>query len=236
MISSLKDSFWKSISYKGFNGLKNSIVRRGLLKDLQYFENKGLKITTIYDVGAHKGDWARKMRRHFKEARFILFEANPVHQTSLQATGLQYYCAALADKIAQKPFYADGGSGDSFYREAGKRYENVEPQTFETTTLAALKQKEDLPVPQLLKIDTQGSELDILAGFSGEIEKVALVYLECPLEPYNIGAPDSGDYLSFMRSHGFTPYAINEFHRVRGQLVQIDILFVNKKIIDINRI
>lgn len=87
-----------------------------------------------------------------------------------------------------------------------------------------------LPIPQLLKVDTQGSELDILAGSSDFISSVKYVLLECPLVEYNLGAPNIQSYLSTMQDYGFVPIDITEVHYMNHMAVQIDIAFLNSAI------
>ena len=60
-------------------------------------------------------------------------------------------------------------------------------------------------IPQLIKIDTQGSELDIVRGASDFIDKVYFLYPECPLTKYNEGSPSFEEYIDFLKSNGFVP-------------------------------
>jgi hypothetical protein len=86
----------------------------------------------------------------------------------------------------------------------------------------------DLPIPSFLKIDTQGSELDILKGAESVINQVDLVYLECPIIQYNKGAPNIGDYIAYMKEKNFIPYDLLEVHRSEEVLLQVDILFISE--------
>ena len=90
-----------------------------------------------------------------------------------------------------------------------------------------IKQKK-LPPPDFMKIDTQGSEIDILKGCGKYLKKVKLLYLECPVININQGARDISEYLTFTKKAGFIPLDICEKHIHNNILLQIDILFVNK--------
>ena len=79
-----------------------------------------------------------------------------------------------------------------------------------------------------LKIDTQGSEIDILKGSGKYLKKVKLLYLECPIVNINQGAPDISEYLTFTKKAGFIPLDICEKHIHNNILLQLDILFINK--------
>lgn len=184
---------------------------------------------TIWDVGAHVGDWTRKIAKSFPEASFVLFEANHALEGKLAATGWPHYMVALSESAGRRPFYAIGGTGDSFYQERTNLYEEVVPPEVVTTTLDILATTESLGFPDLLKVDTQGSELDILEGAQRILPSTRLVYLECPLRSYNHGAPHLNEYVLFMEAQGFLPFSIHEIHNQRSDrsIVQIDILFYN---------
>ena len=81
----------------------------------------------------------------------------------------------------------------------------------------------------LIKIDTQGSEIDILKGGIETMKKASFIILEMPfLGEYNKGAPDFYDHIIFMKKHGFVPYDLPEQHRANGILIQIDIIFIKQ--------
>ena len=89
-----------------------------------------------------------------------------------------------------------------------------------------------LPIPSLLKIDTQGSEVEILQGAKEALKKIDFIYLECPIFRTNKGAPDINEYLQVASSHNFIPIQIGELHRTKNNyLVQIDILFAKSHLV-----
>src|SRR2546422_11767876 len=53
-------------------------------------------IRVVYDIGAHKGRWSLQMKKVMPNARFLLFEANPLHANDLATTGLEYEICALS--------------------------------------------------------------------------------------------------------------------------------------------
>ena len=88
--------------------------------------------------------------------------------------------------------------------------------------------KEKLPLPNFIKIDTQGSELDILKGAKQSISECSLIYLECPIIEYNLMSPNLNEYIKYLNSIGFVPYDVCEVHKIDNVLIQIDVLFVRK--------
>ena len=84
--------------------------------------------------------------------------------------------------------------------------------------------------PQLLKLDVQGSELDILRGGTKALEAAEIVVLEMSIIPINRGAPDFKEVYAFMDSHGFSITDIASFIRrpMDDALVQMDVIFARK--------
>lgn len=80
-----------------------------------------------------------------------------------------------------------------------------------------------------MKIDTQGSELDIVQGGWSTLKAAKFIVLECPLVQFNEGAPNISEYLVKMRELGFIPWSTVELHFMLNVFVQIDIAFINKQ-------
>ena len=82
----------------------------------------------------------------------------------------------------------------------------------------------------LIKIDTQGSELDIITGGINLCNKAKGILLEVSLTQYNEGAPLYQEVISFMENIGFIPKVILDEARNHGAHQQ-DILFLNNNAI-----
>jgi FkbM family methyltransferase len=188
------------------------------------------EIRVVYDVGAHNGSWTNQVSRILKSSDFYLFEPNKNHNSQLEKTGFKYFNDVLSDQKKTIEWFGLGGLGDSYFKEFSQPFEKVPPIEIVTNTLNSYVSDLKLPVPQLLKIDTQGSELDIIAGSSDFISSVKHVLLECPLVEYNLGAPNIQKYLTTMLDLGFEPIDVTEVHYMNGKTVQIDIAFTNMSI------
>ena len=82
----------------------------------------------------------------------------------------------------------------------------------------------------MLKIDSQGYELEILKGSSRLLQKTSSVLLEISIIEINEGAPLLHEVVAFMASHGFLACEIMELHRrpFDQALNQLDFLFVRE--------
>jgi FkbM family methyltransferase len=191
-------------------------------------QQDGLRIHTVYDIGAHKGWWTVQMKQGpLPRADFYMFEANPSFEPWLEQMDVPYHIGVLSDCARDVNFYSINGSGDSYYLENTQYYESDQFQIVPAISLDSVIQSSNLPVPNFIKLDTQGSELDILRGAERILPKVDLVYMECPIVCYNQGAPTIQDYLNYMQSQNFMPIDLLEIHRGDHTLLQVDIMFIN---------
>jgi FkbM family methyltransferase len=194
---------------------------------LTRLRRRGLKIEIVYDIGARLGWWTETVRPSLPGARFFLFEGNDMHTKALQETGERYFTAILSSEEKLVEFYATGGPGDSYFREASEHFVGVTPRTLRATTLDHIVETHDLPDPDLIKADVQGAELDVLRGGTKALDKAKLVLLECPIVEYNEGAPNIHEYFRFMDERGFTPIDFLGRTWRHGRVIQIDVLFAD---------
>lgn len=206
-----------------------------VIQYLKHLVSLGIPIDTVYDVGACKGEWSLLIKREaLPNSRFILFEANPIYVPDLKYTGLEYAQVLLSNPGREfVEFYNGCNTGDSYYKELSKHYEEQTSIRMPCTTLDAVANEYNLPIPDLIKIDTQGSELDILEGSQTFLDKVKLVLTECPILPYNDGAPNIQQYIDYFLEHDFIPVNLLECHIFENTLLQIDIMFMRKDIKEI---
>ena len=194
-------------------------------------KSRGLNINTVYDIGACNGSWSKQMKSYLPDADFFLFEANPAYDDILAQTGFPYLCGQVLSNPGRETveFYNGTNTGDSYYKETTKFYDNQTTVTLPCTTIDSLIEKFRLPPANFIKLDTQGSELDILAGAEGIINQVDLVLTECPIICYNKDAPNMQDYLDYFKARDFIPVAMCEEHVAEDTLVQIDLLFIKQE-------
>lgn len=214
---------------KVFDGLYKHRLNHNLIE----LQKKGLDINVIFDIGAYKGEWSKFLNNtSLRNKNFYLFEANEENKNFLQRTGFKFFLNVLSDQKKKVKFHSNLSTGDSYFIEQTSFYKkNIKTILKETTTIDELVAKEKLPFPNLIKIDSQGSELDILKGAKKTIRECKLIYLECPIIEYNLNAPKLNEYLDYLKSINFFPFDICEVHRNDNILIQIDILFIEKDIL-----
>ena len=218
-----------------FGNLLNALLRQKLNHTIKYLIKKKIKIDIVYDIGAYKGLWSTFLNKtSLKKSKFYLFEANSENEEFLKNSNFKYFISVLSDKEKKVKFYSKIWGGDSYYLENSNFYDkNLDNKEVNTTTLDQIVKKNDIPFPDFIKIDTQGSEIDILKGGNTILKNCSMIYLECPIIEYNLGAPSFSEYTKYMNSIGYSPYEICEIHHVDKLLVQIDILFLKTSILKI---
>ena len=213
--------------------LLNFLMRRSLPPAMGVFLKKGITVGTVYDVGARTGDWTAEAARLFPGADFVLFEANPDFGAALARTGHRHFIALLFSEEREVDFYSRGSEGDSIFRENTSGFDDLEPTRVQAATLDGLIERENLPLPDFLKIDTQGAEIEVMKGGSKALAAARFVLLECPvMSAFNQGAPNFDEYQTFMLEAGFLPTNLIERHVIDGRLLQVDILFAKKTLIN----
>jgi hypothetical protein len=78
-----------------------------------------------------------------------------------------------------------------------------------------------------LKLDVQGSEIDVIRGAKKIIERTDVVLMEMNLLNYNEGAPALNVVIQELDNLGFSVFDICDEHRThQGILFQIDVIFM----------
>lgn len=187
---------------------------------------------SFIDIGAHVGDYTSTIKSKYPECECLMIEANPNCEPYLKQTNQPYIITALSSDIKKIPLFVENinpiGTGASLYRENTTFYEDGKYQTIEVET----KKLDDLNIfsnqmIDLIKIDTQGSEYDILNGGERTIKRTKYVLIETSLIEYNIGSPLVDMIVEKMRSYYFKTEDIIGYHYNNNQIFQMDILFKN---------
>ncbi len=131
--------------------------------------------------------------------------------------------------------YIDKGkfsTGDSLFIEDTQHYQehNTIKELIKTKTLKYILNKYNINTNiDLLKIDTQGSELLIMQGLGEKLNNIEFIELEISIVEYNKNGCSFYDIIDFLKEN-FEIYDIVELHRHHSiYLCQIDIIFQNKK-------
>ena len=216
------------MSYKN-----NEIMRLDLVKELN------INPAAILDVGAHTGQFYSWAKPVWPNAIIWMIEANHLHDNTLKEltkfTKDEYLITALGDSERDVTFYTRKDKpwteGNSYYKE--HNYwdipQLVEKNNIKLQTLDELFDENSFF--ELIKIDTQGSELDIIKGGYNICKKAKAIILEISYIEYNEGAPNDKEIVEFMNNFGFEEKMSLGEHYDGEQIIQKDILFLNKTLV-----
>ena len=196
---------------------------------------------TILDIGAQIGDFYRECKQTWPDSQIMMIEATKECEPYLKETGGNYLIAVLSDTKKVVPFYktklADTNTGNSVYKELTSAYsdDNLIVEQRNTYTLDELYDGYTATF-DLVKLDTQGSEIDILNGGSRLIKNTSVVIVEVSHVEYNEKAPLVDEVVEYMDSIGFVynmeigiSYS-NDFKTSDG-VIQRDYVFLNKEFV-----
>ncbi|MBW1859187.1 MAG: FkbM family methyltransferase [Deltaproteobacteria bacterium] len=198
----------------------------------------GYQPQIVFDVGASTGEWSSRICEVLPEAEYHLFEPliDHVPQYGEHTTQcLKKYSSFSLHKYAL---------GDA----SGERIMNLYKDPLGSTTLKMSTENPDfvqvpvkmltldeairslhLPTPQVIKIDTQGSELSILKGAQATLRKVDVLFLECWLyRAYGKNTPLLTEISDWLIQFGFRLWDVADSDRAEnGVLRALDYIFVN---------
>jgi FkbM family methyltransferase len=188
-------------------------------------------IKSVLDIGANIGNFSRYVRSVYPSVDIFMIEANPFCDNMLRSTGLEYEIVCLSNDEKQVTFYVENdnyvGTGASYYLEKTEHYSRRNFINLDTKRLddVIVSKYGETKAFDLIKLDTQGSEIDIMKGGLETINKSKFVLIETSLIEYNENSPLKKDVFSFMKELGFNPLekVQDQFHN--GSLIQEDWIF-----------
>ena len=186
-------------------------------------------IATVIDLGASDGRWSRDFMRFYPKSRYLLIEAQPVHEDDLKAfceahPNAEYVLAAAGN--APGEIYFDDATplgGQASYTPTSRHKARLP-----MTTVDDEVRSRQLPGPYLLKFDTHGFELPILEGARETLKNTEIIIMEC----YNHRiSPESllfDEMCAHLRTLGFQTIDLADplFRPYDDTLWQLDFVFV----------
>lgn len=182
-------------------------------------------LQSFLDIGANMGAFSFNLKRTFPELDILMLEANPFCDGFLKKIEIPYKIVCLSDTEKEVDFYLQDnnfvGTGASYYIEKTEWFANRNFTKMQTKMLDDIVSK----TYDFIKLDTQGSELDIMKGGKKTIDAAKYILLETSLIEYNENAPMKKEIFNYMANIGFKPYKMVEEHFMNGNIIQEDWIF-----------
>lgn len=203
---------------------------RSLGQFVDHLKSLGMDFRTVIDVGVAHG--SPGLHDRCDNATFYLVDPVP---------SLKHKLEDLAKRLRGHAFNVAAGSEDgemSFFvhtdTSGSSAYPQQEGALLDGQMVKVPVRRLDsiipaqLAGPALLKIDTQGAEIEVLKGAAGLLDQIDVIVAETSFHQMRKGIPEVHEVITFMAERGFVPYEVLEgFYRpIDNALGQIDFAFV----------
>lgn len=201
---------------------------------------------TVVDVGGHVGQSIEKYRLLFPECTVYSFEPHPESFRALEQRygRLKGVCCerlALGALTGTASFYATRNSAASsilppadFIRElSSKRHYDFSKLAVPMDTLDQVAARHLLSSIDILKIDVQGTELEVLRGAVSLLDdsRIDLIYTEAQFAETYDGQCDFNDIWNFLKNFGYILWDLFPFvHTSLGRLWTANAIFISRPV------
>tara|TARA_R100000988_G_C3980510_1_gene156646 strand:- start:15 stop:659 length:645 start_codon:yes stop_codon:yes gene_type:complete len=204
-----------------------------------YLINLSKKYTpnTLLDIGAHHGNFSMFCKKLWKNVDSLMLEGNENCDEYLENLPFSHCIVLLSDSNKEVTLHLNPKNptctGTSYLKENTKYYNDSIKVKRNTYTLDEVTEEVGKTF-DLIKIDTQGSELDIIRGGLNTIQKASYIIMEVSILQYNEGSPLFDEVIEYMSSIGFTNHEIigeniwmdeDTDNLKKGDLFQVDVIF-----------
>lgn len=192
---------------------------------------KNLNLQTVFDIGAHKGEFSLTCGKIHRKSLFFLFEPIKHDNTKFPKRFTIFYELLSQSDGLEVDFYSNKTTGDSIHKELTEFYSHVEPKKMNTRSLDSLVLEHNLPQPNLIKLDVQGAEVSVINGGKKCFSKSLYVLTEMSINETNLDGCKIEEVISALKNLGFYPIHLTEIHYNAERVIsQLDMLFVNKRV------
>ena len=198
----------------------------------------------IFDVGAHRGESAKKYKDFFKNSEIFSFE--PFVESfdvlkRLNITKFKPFNIGLSDKKKSENFTINKGSETNSLLRISENAKYVWGNNYRLTqidirkakfnTLDEFRKENFVNYIDFLKLDVQGAEFKVLKGAHKSLmeKKIRVIQLEVIIGKTYIGQKSLAYYINLLEGYGYKLIVLSDSTFVNGELVQTDLFFKSGK-------
>lgn len=218
--------------------LKDKMGVPNMFFSFKQMKKLGYKPDLILDIGAYHGSWSLEMSKIFPDSTFTMIEGQLELEEKIACSCKKInnatYKMTLLGAESKKVTFNKYETASSVLTEDNQTNALAEERTLQT--LDEVLESNFPATDILLKIDTQGYELEVLKGASKTLLNTNVVLLEVSMLNIYNGAPLVDETILFMRNNGFFLYDICSIIRrpMDNALYQSDFVFVKENILNRN--
>lgn len=188
-------------------------------KFYEVLTSAGFEPAHIIDVGANHGNYTRKARSKFPRARITMIEPQSWLQPSFQDLLdrdplIRFFPVGAGRRRGSFLFTIAKRDDSSTFRlspeEAQAR--GLEQKEIPVVTLNELVAENDLPVPDIIKIDAEGLDLEVLEGASDFFGRTEVFLVEAGIVN-KMFANSLRDMVNYMDDKGYRLCDITDLNR-----------------------
>ncbi len=203
---------------------------------LEDLRARGFVPRAVLDGGAHRGEWSRTLKAVFPEADCFLVEPQAEMEPYLeglcrQFPGSRYFLAALGpgpgEAVLTVP-KADDMAASLLPESSDEWKPYADQRRTRVVSIDSLIEQGQMPIPDLVKLDLQGYELEALRGGTRLFGQTEAFILEVSLFEFFQGTPLFHEVVGFMAERGYCVYDFPDLFWRResdGALGQVDVCF-----------
>ena len=222
--------------------LENAAVEFQAVRDIL----RESRADVVIDVGANTGQFGDLVLETGFKGMLISFEAIPSvharlekHARGRTRSWVVGPCSALGSSPGETLINVSANSVSSSLLPMLREHLDAAPESgYVGTQAVQVRRLDDLAdglVPRegrlMIKVDTQGYELEVLKGATGLLPRVSAIQIELSLVPLYHGAPIAVEAIGFVESLGFEVFSIVPGFKDKrsGRLLQADGIFVRHR-------
>lgn len=222
---------------KRLSGTQAFHLKESQLSSLEFLELAAQhgKINTIYDLGANVGTWSLLAHSIFPLTKIHAFEPIPQYQEKYlqncaDPNQFTLHKVGVGNSNKREKFNFAGHSS-SFFEVSNALVEMFPNEkksaeiTVEMVRLDDYVSNQNLPLPELMKLDVEGFELEVLKHAVNCLQHSQFVILEVSFLERHIGQPLFHEVVQFMAEHRFYVHAFPYKMPLCQSLSSVDILF-----------
>jgi FkbM family methyltransferase len=174
-------------------------------------------VRCVLDVGANVGQSAREYLAHYPKARIHSFEPVPgtfrkLHET-ITDPRFTAYALAMGSQAGEVSMHVSNDDAASDLSAIGGPHPFMDPaashtETVPMTTLDEWTARHAVTRVDLLKVDTEGHDLEVLKGAAQLLreQRIRFVATEAGIDPANTVHVPYTDLLNLLAGHGYAPF------------------------------
>lgn len=244
MTQSIKNIIKKILRKNGLVVLPVDVYQEQL-SSIKYNWLKAMNFSSIVDVGASDGGFARKARAMFSDTPIFSFEPikesfDHLNDYFKNDKNFTSYNIACSNQKILADFYLSSNKGSSSLLEMGHIHKKAYPDSsglFKTKVFAEkidnILTEKETGNNVYLKMDVQGGEMFVLEGASVLLNSVSLILSEISFVTLYDFQPLVNELISYLKERGFIIAGVENVSQslVDGSFLQADMFFIRETVV-----